>query len=129
MTTLQSVSAKELKIKTWCPSEKDVERFTRGDCHIFARAINLRTNWPIRIFKEPAPEGNHAWVLTPEGLALDINGLQFVEDLLDEWKVVKHSFTTWETLRLAWDGAQYGAYSFKRAGILADKLLTHYYHD
>lgn len=73
------------------------EYYTSEACPFLAIALHERTGWPLAILidegVEPTSFGGrkkyapiaHVFVLTPEGLALDIRGPRPVERLKDEW--------------------------------------------
>jgi hypothetical protein len=56
--------------------ENDRERFTCGDCHVLAMAIHKKTGWPTYCFlgKWSMIPDVHAFVITPDGEALDNYG-------------------------------------------------------
>jgi hypothetical protein len=62
----------------------DYELFTEGDCHHLALALHERTGWPLMIVSGRSTV-EHAFVMRPDGLALDINGLSSVSHILDCW--------------------------------------------
>lgn len=109
----------------------DQERFTRGDCHILARELNRRTGWPIYTFtKNGGRAWAHAFVKTPDGHYLDIEGLHTFHQIRRRWEAgfIKH-WDSWEQLRDhdnrdSWsDGAWYGRFSSLRAWMVARRLV------
>jgi hypothetical protein len=64
-----------------------VDLFTRGECHLFARALNELSGWPIYTF---IPKGGiipliHAFVLAPHDLPVDIEGMQPMDTFRKKW--------------------------------------------
>src|ERR1035437_8971985 len=82
----------------------DVEHFTRGDCHVLAREIHRITGWPMHTFWKDGP-GGHAFILTPTGQALDIEGLHEPKEICTKWRCLDHRPVSWRRLRMAgWSG-------------------------
>ncbi len=117
----------------WRPTEFDRERFTCGDCHILAKAIEDRTGWPLHAMQEKA-EGNlptlHAFVIMPDGRALDVDGPSEVTDFLDRWRRQASSILTGyrqvtiEEIEEDWGTTEVFAGSRKRAAVVAERLLA-----
>lgn len=64
----------------------DIRRFTEGDCHIFAYALNRITGWPVHTFvTECGTPDLHAFCVTPDGQAADIEGLHSISDFKAKW--------------------------------------------
>lgn len=63
-------------------TEKDIYDFTRGACWILAEEISRVTGWEIRVFYPPYP---HAFVRTPDGKYLDIEGLRSGGELMGDY--------------------------------------------
>jgi hypothetical protein len=117
--------------------ENDRERFTCGDCHVLAMAIHKKTGWPTYCFlgKWSMIPDVHAFVITPDGEALDIDGKRPVEALLDEWnqeEIVPASFHHLRMFhaRLDYYGNElpravprFGRESYRVAREAADRLL------
>lgn len=104
---------------------RDVERFTEGDCHVLARALHVATGWPIQALDvdgRGCPD-MHAFVLRPDGQALDVQGVHPLEDLVTAWHARATVPTTWKRLREEWGTSVFGDYSFTRARAIAP-LLT-----
>lgn len=102
----------------------DHERFTEGDCHILARAIHVRTGWPIHAFVDEAGYPDwHAFVVMPDGRALDVQGACDMEEFCERWGQPDHAPFSWARLRRDFDGPQFGQYSYRRAGVIAERLL------
>ncbi len=58
------------------------ERYLFGDCWVLALEIASQGGWAVAI----TPFEDHAFALSPcGGFALDVNGLQAREDLLERW--------------------------------------------
>ncbi len=109
---------------------RDYLRFTCGDCHILARALHLRTGWPIGVTVDDFGEWfGHAFVVRPDGLALDVDGLSDPDDIADLYDTRDWTLTDWPTLRSKWGGADRGSHSYVRARIVADELLARYPHN
>jgi hypothetical protein len=104
---------------------RDRERFTCGDCHILARALHLRTGWPIGVtMVDNVGSSGHAFVVRPDGLALDYDGLSDPDDLVDSYAADDWTTMDWPTLLSEWGGAIYGSYSYRRAQVVATELLA-----
>ncbi len=110
----------------WNPRKDDISRFTEGDCHVFAAAVHRLTGWPIHVFNDEGTPYLHAFVVAPDGKAVDIMGVRSMEDLLNEWGELEHLHYKWEDLKLEWGANTYGAYSVKRARLMARRLLEHH---
>lgn len=110
----------------------DVIAFTRGDCHVLAAALNRRTGWPIYAFSDRVNDPSyHAFVLLPDGRALDVLGVRSVE-MVRAW-VRSHPgganagpavATDWPTLRELWGATVKSTYAPVRARRVADELLA-----
>lgn len=62
------------------------EAYVNGNCHFLAREISRKTGWPVTTcLNSEGEHAYHAFVLTPEGLGLDIDGLHTVEELAQQW--------------------------------------------
>jgi len=104
-------------------SEADIERFTKGDCHILAHALHLRTGWPIHAFVEVGGiPAIHAFVVTPTGYALDIKGAVALAEFEREWGVGAHLEVDWHEIRREWPTLS--KYSYTRARLLAPALVA-----
>lgn len=117
--------------ETWNPREPDVRRFTEGDCHYLARALQKLTGWPIYAFDSNYhDEGDlHAFVKTPDGRILDIEGLHTVAEFMENWSRPNHkriSVYKWPKMRADWGRPDFGPYSYKRARVMAARLLDHF---
>lgn len=117
----------------WNPRKPDVERFTEGDCHIFARALHKLTGWPIHTFgRRDHPYGGdvHAFCVLPDGRIADIEGVRDAKDFCADWhysfKVSAHHPRPWSDIRHWWGGPAFGPYSYRRARIVAERLLESY---
>lgn len=116
-------------------SSADVDRFTCGDCHILARAINKLTGWPIHVFCDEPQDGpvqhwmwpnaqDHAFVITPDGQPLDIEGLHDDEAFISKWSSTGyHHEIEWDHLRTQWGKCHFGDYSYSRAKKLAAEIV------
>ncbi len=62
------------------------ERFTCGDCHLLANAINELTGWSVCTFLSSDEPETHAFVKMPDGRYLDIEGASSGWELLDRWR-------------------------------------------
>lgn len=102
-------------------TDLDIERFTCGDCHIFARAMNRCTGWELQTFYNGSEPDGHAFVVTPDGRRVDIEGA---------WTPSAHD-KAWDGKGTAapcrysilkeygWLSPTYGKYSYPRAKQLA----------
>ena len=118
-------------------TEADVCRFTEGDCHILAYALNKRTSYPIATFYYEEDYKHcgdiHAFILLPGGRVLDVTGIHAQKDFYREW-ITRHDYgedykitpQSWRELRRAWGGASVSSYSYRRAAIVANTLLDRY---
>lgn len=104
----------------------DRDRFTCGDCHILARALHLRTGWPIGVTTQNGEWDGHAFVVHPGGQGLDYDGLSDPFDLVDAYAADDWITADWPSLRKQWGGAIYGSYSYRRAKIVAADLVERY---
>lgn len=111
-------------------TKKDIERFTRGDCHILATAIHKLTGWSLYAFENSSTglgEG-HAFVMPEPYIFLDITGLSTYEEMQKKW----FWYTSYPIIEIdlqqlySWDGPIYGEYSFKRASVVAKHLVKEY---
>ena len=106
-------------------TEKDIDRFTTGDCHILAWAINRMTGWPIYTFLENGKYPDlHAFIVTPDGQALDVKGYRSLKSLKKEWRCKKIGKIDWRNLLDSWGGPCYGSHSRKRAKKIAAYLIA-----
>jgi hypothetical protein len=112
-------------------TELDEERFTCGDCHYLARALHLLTGWPIVAFQDSWGRPDvHAMVKMPNGKLLDIYGPQSVRTARRHWchfrrargRPIKEF--SWSIFREeGWNSPSYGEYTYRRAKIIAQRLL------
>ena len=116
----------------WEPREADVERFTTGDCHIFAHELHKATGWPMECFVdlgEPEPDYQasiHAFCRRPDGKLVDIEGVHEHTTFIEKWDTwgASHEAGTMEVQWPIWDGYMtYGDYSRRRARVLIPRLL------
>lgn len=74
----------------------EVERyFTQGQCHAFALAVHELTGWPVYVSgvdgmfsiqgDDPMKDGNHAFVVRPDGMVVDIRGEMPLDDFVANW--------------------------------------------
>jgi len=127
----------------WNPRSADVERFTEGDCHLLARAIHKRTGWPLCAFKLADSCGNyipvdHCFVHAPlpDGqVPFDVMGLWRSTYAFNNWWGYSSSggiliYDTWNAFLAAggdiWATPAISSYSYARAGVIAERLLSHY---
>lgn len=103
--------------------QADIERFTCGDCHVFAKIVNELTGWPICCFTESGmwPMA-HAFVKMPNGKFFDIEGVHTRAKLKKIWgKEYRIRQITFAEIAKSWHtGAEY---SHRRARTLAPILL------
>jgi hypothetical protein len=103
----------------------DQERFTNGDCHHLAAALHQLAGLQIVAL----PHYDHCFVLTGEGLAIDVDGLRPVNELLAQWDPEAsatdlHHLTPEEVFEM-WDTASnYDALTPARAHTVARILLA-----
>lgn len=127
---------------TWNPSKPDIHRFTHGDCHYLARALQKLTGWPLMSFDadfDPITGTMHAFVEAPDGRLLDIEGIHTPAELLEQWNFAikcgeclsTWSARDWHTLRKTWHPdtgkPDFGPYTYTRARVMAKRLLEAYY--
>lgn len=117
-------------------TDKDRERFTYGDCHYLARAIQKRTGWPIHALTVKSYPGEpcvHAFIWTPDGKCLDVNGLRSIRKVLDDWEFFDpdgHQEFPWKVFPECWrDHPRYGHGTYGRAAAVADQLLKQIGYD
>ena|ERR1039458_5288966 len=103
-------------------SQLDIEHFTRGDCHVLARAIHRLTGWPMHVFWKDGP-GGHTFILTPTGLALDIEGLHDLGEICTKWRCLEHRAISWRRLQIEGWSHHHRLTSVRRAKELAPLLV------
>lgn len=101
----------------------DEQRFTEGDCHLLARRIHRLTGWPIYCFDYGGKPSLHAFVVMPDGRALDVEGPRTLLGMKRRWKGPDVREFTLAQLR-HWGGAMIDRESYRRARIVADELLA-----
>jgi len=107
-------------------TDLDMQRFTQGDCHYLARALNKsRPDLRLAAFQDKNLEPElHAFVLTPKNLVLDIYGLHTKEALKRMWSthmdIVEMS---WSDLSL-FGPPEFSRYTYRRAHVVASILLA-----
>jgi hypothetical protein len=101
----------------------DVHRFTQGDCHIFARALNKATGWPIHTFRSWGGTDMHAFVRAPDGRCVDIQGFTRVTAFKCRWGLRNIAPIDWKDLRDEWGGPNFGDHSYRRAKQLVPLVL------
>lgn len=81
-------------------TQRDIARYTQGDCGIFARALNKLTGWPIYTFtSELGAPMFHAFVVDPDGRPVDIEGRwRSMGDFQRRWSQHRMEQWTWEEL-------------------------------
>lgn len=114
-------------MKRWSPRPEDVERFTYGDCALFAWAINRLTGWPIHAFDCEL----HAFNVMPDGRYVDIEGIVTKRTFMRKWMCNERregNIITgpWEVIRRYYTSPKFGNYSYERAMVMARRLLHHY---
>jgi len=120
-----SAPTASLKRKRRTPriGDADIKRFTRGDCHILAHALHRRTGWPIHAFLEvDGIPAIHAFVITPNGYAVDIKGASPLPEFEREWGVSAHMPVDWQEIRREWPTQS--KHSYVRARLLAPALAA-----
>ena len=106
------------------PTNLDVSRFTKGDCHFLARAIHRRTGWPMAAFDLNGPD-IHAFVVMPDGRLLDVYGPQTQMQARKRWNV-SHPIKRFSWKELSEFGEpMFGANSVRRARDLSRLLVAH----
>ncbi len=108
--------------------DSDVIRFTDGDCHVFARALNAYTGWPMYAFAYEWETGAwepdlHAFCVY-KNHAVDIEGAEPIESFRTRWSdgdVVEVKQFEWQSMRAFqnWGIPVHGPYSHRRAKLLA----------
>jgi hypothetical protein len=103
----------------------DIDRFTCGDCHIFARALHAATGWPIHTFVNDGFPDAHAFVRAPDGRCVDIEGWSTIRKFKARWGLsgcpIKE--IEWANLLADWGGPEFGSHSYKRAKQLVPLIL------
>jgi len=75
-------------------TEDDIEKFTEGDCHIFAWHVQRVTGWPIHVFNYGGPD-LHAFNLAPDGRPFDVEGIS-------DWRAFRKKWSTEPTMRVSY---------------------------
>lgn len=102
----------------------DIWRFTCGDCHVLAARLHKITGWPIHCGYDHEFPDVHAFVLTPDGMALDVRGPMKPSACLRGYNYRKgHREFSWAEIRRAWITPSLGAYSYERARKIAPVLV------
>lgn len=108
----------------------DIERFTEGDCWLLAARIHRITGWPFYSFPysfggEWVPDA-HAFVVMPNGQALDIEGPCSIKNMAH-----RYGFTPADARELPVSSIRkhigeptFGHYSYERARVIADRLVA-----
>lgn len=112
-------------------TDRDIYRFTDGDCHVLARAIHRLTGWTMASIYDPYMDGPnyHAFVLRPDGKALDVEGLHDPDALVSYYGDPESYLmpVQWEALlSYGWPRNAFGDYSRKRARQVAKFLIERY---
>lgn len=110
----------------WKPREADVDRFTTGDCHIFALALSKLTGWPTYAF-EDSFDGQpylHAFVVAPDGWIYDVEGRHDPTEFKKSWS--HDIYRAYDFYEYDWTSPCFGYYSRRRAAALAKRLVQHY---
>jgi hypothetical protein len=107
-------------------SERDNVRFTKGDCHYLAQSIQGRTGWPIHCIAIRGAPDCHSFVVTPDGRAIDVEGVRPLEEVLAKWErkngcAREFSFAA---ICRVWGHAPMFVGSRRRAQVVADILLA-----
>lgn len=71
-------------------TDYDERMFTRGGCLVLAEMISEQTGWPICALNtedEPDEPDIHAFVQTPDGHYLDIEGKHTADEMMGRWSV------------------------------------------
>ena len=72
--------------------------FTEGGCLEFAAAIHERHGWPLRVaVKDGTDHLNHAWVVRPDGRAVDALGMR-EHNHAHTWPRAEADTVSWATL-------------------------------
>lgn len=103
-------------------TQRDIARYTQGDCGIFARALNNLTGWPIHTFtSELGAPMFHAFVVDPEGRPVDIEGRwRSMGDFQRRWDQHRMEQWTWDELTAAypwWSGTHFKTKMANRWGL------------
>lgn len=112
--------------------ERDITRFTEGDCHILAKRLHRVAGLPLHTFVYGGQIDLHAFVMHGDK-PLDVMGLWDKYDFIAEWSVgttptkISPPMSA-DFLNLNWGEPtpEYGHYSYKRARVVADILLDKY---
>jgi hypothetical protein len=73
-----------------------VKYFTQGQCHALAWEIHKLTKWDLAILSDDlinTPDyAGHAFIVRPNGMAVDIRGVQFMWSFRKDWPSLKHLY-------------------------------------
>lgn len=118
-------------------TDRDIERFSEGDCHVLANALSKITGWAIAAFTSPHSSGPcfHVFCLREDGVPIDIRGAQTdIEEFKQYWWADDYKEFTMEQILTDWKRASdednpwqhpvFGHYSFKRARQVALLLAS-----
>lgn len=117
-------------------TEDDINRFTKGDCHVLAKRLHRVANLPLHclvILEDGNKHTRHAFVIVGNKV-LDVEGLQSVRSFKKRWRMEDEKrIAISQPLTIDWfwerwtpKGTSFGHHSYKRAREIADYLLEKY---
>jgi hypothetical protein len=75
----------EAELVTFAFSDEVVDAFTHGDCWLLANTIQRLRGWSVVTVSGNEGGWIHAGNQLPDGTIIDINGINDVDDWVDEW--------------------------------------------
>ena len=103
-------------------TDDDIVTFTEGDCNVLAEVIHNKTGWSFAAFHQDGWLDLHAFVITPSGKYLDVEGVHSYDDFVESWKCTTIIATTPEKLYKEW-GPNLFSHSRTRAEKIAPILI------
>lgn len=77
-------------------SNYTVKYFTQGQCHALAWEVHKLTKWDLAIISDGlvgSPDyAGHAFIINKAGMAVDIRGVQTVEDFRKDWPTLEYFY-------------------------------------
>lgn len=110
-------------------TDNDIFRFTEGECHYLARAINQITGWTIVSFSQYGWEPEeHVFVRMPDGRALDVEGTRSLRGIAREWRRSAKEIDEfdWSEIMDSWGFYKPTSYTYRRAKQVANFLVNQY---
>lgn len=90
------------------PGQQERRIYTTGQCHALARAIHELTGWQLGVMchdggDNPQYDGDHVICFAPNGMAIDIEGLQPLEEIEEQWGMHTIPVDLDTVINLGWD--------------------------